>query len=152
MSRIRPGTDADVPALTAIWRRSAGATHAFLAPADIDTLEPEVKSAFTMCEVWVVERDGAPAGFIAMNDDMIEALFIDPAYFGQRLGTGLVDHVRDLRGRDAILRVDANEDNPGAVAFYETCGFKHTGRSATDSAGRPWPILHLVLSGSAPVK
>lgn len=142
---IRKGLPADVPELVPLWRRSVEATHAFLTAADIDALEPEVRTCLGEMELWIAEVDGAAAGFMAMRGNMIEALFIDPAHTGRRLGTGLIDHARKLRGGDAELRVDVNEDNPAALAFYLSKGFGQIGRSDTDSAGRPWPIVHLAL-------
>jgi putative acetyltransferase len=44
------------------------------------------------------------------------------------------------------LRVDVNEGNPGALAFYRRLGFTQTGRSPLDGAGRPYPLLHLAQS------
>ena len=32
---------------------------------------------------------------------------------------------------------------PGALKFYQACGFEVIGRSPVDSAGRPYPLLHL---------
>ncbi|MFU6774762.1 GNAT family N-acetyltransferase, partial [Pseudomonas aeruginosa] len=43
------------------------------------------------------------------------------------------------------LSVDVNEQNPQACGFYRHYGFRQTGRSATDSAGRPFPLLHMSL-------
>jgi putative acetyltransferase len=39
--------------------------------------------------------------------------------------------------------VDVNEQNEAARRFYEACGFEVAGRSETDSAGRPFPLLHM---------
>ena len=41
------------------------------------------------------------------------------------------------------LKVDVNEQNPEALKFYEALGFRIVGRSPTDTAGRPYPLLHL---------
>ena len=60
-------------------------------------------------------------------------------------GRALVDHgKRQVPGE---LNVDVNEANPGARAFYAAYGFVEVARSATDGAGRPFPLLHLTLGG-----
>jgi hypothetical protein len=41
------------------------------------------------------------------------------------------------------LTVDVNEDNLAARAFYEALAFTVVGRSADDSTGRPYAILHM---------
>ncbi|KWN83489.1 GNAT family acetyltransferase [Burkholderia ubonensis] len=95
----------------------------------------------TSVAVWVAEADdGRVAGFIGVNDAQVEMLFVDPERFGQRVGTRLLDHVR---AKHARLTVDVNEQNPGAHAFYRRYGFRDVGRSATDSAGRPFPLIHM---------
>lgn len=142
---IRRGTPGDVPALVGIWRRSVEATHKFLTEKDVALLQPQVAGALGGMEVWVAEIAGAPAGFMGMGGDSIEALFIDPPSMGMRLGTRFIDHARATRGARAELRVDVNEDNPEALGFYLSRGFRQVGRSETDQAGRPWPLLHLAM-------
>lgn len=147
---IRRGSAADTPALTAIWRRSVEATHAFLSRDDIDDLRPQVEAALGLLDVWVAEAAGGPAGFMAMDGNMIEALFIDPPSMGMRLGTMFIDHAKTVCADGAELRVDVNEANPAALGFYLSRGFRRIGRSETDRAGRPWPLLHLAMAVPMP--
>lgn len=142
---IRRGTAGDAPALVGIWRRSVEATHKFLTEKDIAQLQPQVADALGGMEVWVAEVAGVPAGFMGMSGDTIEALFIDPPSMGMRLGTRFIDQARAARGAEAELRVDVNEDNSEALGFYLSRGFRQVGRSETDQAGRPWPLLHLSM-------
>jgi hypothetical protein len=52
-----------------------------------------------------------------------------------------------IRGIAAVkaLTVDVNEQNPRAYAFYQRYSFVDVGRSEVDSAGRPFPLLHMSL-------
>jgi putative acetyltransferase len=77
---------------------------------------------------------------MGVDDNKLEALFISPASFRKGYGKVLLDHARKLKG---ALQVDVNEQNPKAVAFYLSNGFVMAGRSATDSQGRPFSLLHL---------
>lgn len=45
-----------------------------------------------------------------------------------------------------VTKVDVNEQNVSAAGFYAHRGFEVVGRSETDEAGRPYPLLHLSLS------
>ncbi|KVQ21844.1 acetyltransferase [Burkholderia ubonensis] len=139
---IRERTPEDNPALLDIWHRAVQATHTFLTEQDIAALYPQVRDLYLpSVAVWVAEADdGRVAGFIGVNDAQVEMLFVDPERFGQRVGTRLLDHVR---AKHARLTVDVNEQNPGAHAFYRRYGFRNVGRSATDSAGRPFPLIHM---------
>lgn len=126
-----------------IWNRSVRATHTFLGENDIASLQPQVRDSLGKMELWVAEAAGLPVGFMAMNGNMIEALFIDPDHMGMRLGSKFIEHAREMHGYPMGLRVDVNEDNSKALGFYLSRGFQQVGRSETDHEGRPWPLLHL---------
>jgi putative acetyltransferase len=70
----------------------------------------------------------------------VDSLFLAPEVLRRGIGRRLVAHARARRG---ALEVDVNERNEGARRFYEACGFAVVGRSETDEAGRPYPILHM---------
>lgn len=85
---------------------------------------------------------GGFAAFAGIDGDMLEMLFVAPHARGKGLGRQLVEYLIRERG---IRRVDVNEQNTQAVRFYARLEFRATGRDATDSSGRPYPILHLSL-------
>lgn len=139
--RMRPD---ERPWLLRLWERSVRATHTFLAESDIDDLRPQVAEVLASDAVawWVLASPGdMPIGFLGFVAPGIEALFIDPDHFRRGAGRRLVAHAQALARR--TLTVDVNEQNPGAVRFYEALGFRVIGRSPTDSSGRPFPLLHM---------
>jgi len=144
-ARIRPATATDHPHLLVLWERSVRATHQFLEEHAIVALRPVVAEELgsDAYEWWVVERADTDTvvGFLGYSSDTIEGLFIDPDYHGHGAGTALVAHAQGLAG--GALEVDVNEQNHGARVFYQRLGFVEVGRSPTDGAGRPFPILHL---------
>lgn len=139
---LRPATPADHAAILDLWLRSVRATHTFLSEADIQALHPLVRDhALPALELWVLEDGrGAILGWMGLDGSKLEALFLDPAHTGKGHGRRLVEHARTLKGP---LTVDVNEQNPGALRFYEACGFEVAGRSDLDGQGRPFPLLHL---------
>lgn len=143
---IRQATNADHPLLLGLWQRSVRATHHFLQPSDIDALLPQLRDVYLPAvELWVaVDEQDRPLGFIGLNENHVEMLFIEPDLRGQGIGRALLDHARRSR---ADLSVDVNEQNPQAVGFYQHYGFVLTGRSPLDGEGRPFPLLHLSLRG-----
>ena len=138
--RIRRAWPSDRPVLLSLWRRAVEATHAFLSPAEIDLLEPEVAELLSTSDaIEVIEAQGAVLGFALVQDDRLEALFIDPGAHRQGWGRRLLRHA----GNRGARSVEVNEENGGARAFYEAHGCVVTGRTSHDSAGRPWPVLTL---------
>lgn len=141
---IRQATNADHPLLLNIWQRSVRATHHFLQESDIQELLPQLRDNYLPAvELWVaVDTEDSPLGFIGLNENHVEVLFIEPDLRGKGIGRALLDHARSSRQQ---MSVDVNEQNPEAVGFYLHYGFVQTGRSPLDGEGRPFPLLHLSL-------
>lgn len=149
MLTIRPSEQGDLDALFEIWRAAVRRTHGFLAEEDVAFYAGIVRGSYlpgAALDVAVEGGDGAPVGFMGMSGGTIEALFVHPDRHGRGIGRALVDLAAR---RSPVLRVDVNEQNPGARAFYARLGFREAGRSALDGTGRPCPLLHLVR-GPAP--
>ncbi|QBF29087.1 acetyltransferase [Pseudomonas tructae] len=143
---IRQAINADHPQLLNIWLRSVRATHHFLQESDIEALLPQLRDIYLPAvELWVaVDAEDCPLGFIGLNENHVEMLFIEPDLRGKGIGRALLDHSRSSRSQ---MSVDVNEQNPEAVGFYLHYGFVQTGRSPLDGEGRPFPLLHLSLPG-----
>ncbi|UYO02030.1 GNAT family N-acetyltransferase [Paenibacillus sp. PSB04] len=145
MGQITAYREEDHDYLVELWYRAVRETHAFLTEADIAFYRRIVdEQALKHVEVWVEKDDsGVPLGFIGLDGGMVEMLFVDPDRHGQGIGTRLLRYAEQLKG--SRLRVDVNEQNDGAFAFYQRYGFVRTGRSELDGSGRPFPLLHLEL-------
>ncbi|MBO6762442.1 MAG: GNAT family N-acetyltransferase, partial [Roseivirga sp.] len=86
--------------------------------------------------------DGKIVGFLGAAEGNLEMLFLHPDLRRKGLGKLLLNYaIEQLR----IQKVDVNEQNPEATAFYLKQGFAVIGRSETDPQGKPYPILHLKL-------
>jgi putative acetyltransferase len=140
---VRQATPADHELLFDIWLRSVRATHAFVSEQDIQSFMPLVRDylASSETELWVLCTDsGAIAAFMGLAGSEIESLFVAPEFHRKGGGRQLVEHAKQLCGE---LTVSVNEQNTGAVRFYEACGFVTKFRSETDSSGRPYPLLNM---------
>lgn len=142
MITIQPAAEQDREPLLRVWLESVRATHAFLSEDEIQQILPQVRdSALTQLEVWVLHDDELGiVGFMGLDGASLEALFVAPIFFRRGGGKLLVEHARQLKGP---LSVSVNEQNPSALAFYESMGFSVQGRSDCDGEGRPYPLLHL---------
>jgi len=148
--RVRPGTAADAPRALEIWRAAVDATHRFLSAEHRLEIDGIVSGFLPEGVLWMVddqsEGSWRPVGFLVMDGEMIDALFVDPAVHGRGFGSALIAHALTL-APEAL--VDANEQASNALPFYEARGFVRIGRSELDSDGRPYPIVHLRYAGVA---
>jgi carbonic anhydrase len=149
MAGVHPVGPEEGDRLVEVWEASVRATHHFLTEAHIQSLKPLVREGLWGLPALDCARDaeGTLVGFVGVADGKMEALFIHPAWRGAGVGRRLVDHAV---GRYGATTVDVNEQNEQAVGFYRRLGFEVEGRSDTDSAGRPFPLLHMRLRAGAP--
>ena len=87
---------------------------------DIGYLKHEILPKNT---VWVAESHGIGiTGFMAIQGEFIDCLYIHPDHQGQGIGRALLAHARTLSPQRIWLYTMA--DNTRARAFYEKYGFK----------------------------
>ena len=142
--KVRKGTTGDASHAVAIWRAAVDATHQFLTPEDRIAIDAFVEDFFPKAELWMVDDADRPVGFLIMDGDMIDAMFVHPEVHGRGFGTALLNHALTLA---PAAVVDASEQATNALPFYEARGFVRIGRSETDPEGRPYPIIHLRYVG-----
>ncbi len=130
--------------LTDIWESSVRGTHTFLNENDIAGLKPEVGDALISIQQLFGYQDekGAWKGFVGIDGQKVEMLFIDGKARGQGISRQLMDFVIRNYGIDLV---DVNEQNEQGVGFYIHMGFRVVSRSEYDEQGRHFPILHLAL-------
>ena len=72
-------------------------------------------------QMWVYERDGVPLGFIAIQGELIDRLYVHPAYHRQGIGQALLMKARELLPEHIWLYTHVA--NKMARAFYEKNDF-----------------------------
>lgn len=132
----------DRSAVLALWEASVRTSHGFFCEADIRDylLLLEQQWLRQVRLQGLRDRHGCLLGFSGVSGERLEMLFIDPQHWGLGVGSVLLRHALHL----GVHRVDVNEQNPRALAFYQARGFAIEGRSALDGAGKPYPLLHLL--------
>jgi GNAT superfamily N-acetyltransferase len=92
------------------------------------------------CEVLVARRDGRPAGFLALKDDMLEHLYVAPDAQREGIGTALLEAAKARRPDG--LRLWVFQRNTGALAFYVRHGFTEVMRTdGSDNEEREPDVL-----------
>lgn len=137
----------DRPRLLDVWEAAVRATHHFLAEEDIQFYRRMLAEQYFDLVRLICLRDerGRILAFAGTAEDRLEMLFVDPAHHGEGIGKLLLRHVIERLG---VRLVDVNEQNPIALAFYLSQGFRQIGRSPLDGADRPYPLLHLRMRDS----
>lgn len=132
--------------LTEVWERSVKATHSFLpdtAREELKKIVPELLAEVP--HLAVIEDDrGALAGFMGLDGQELEMLFLAPEARGQGLGRQLLEFGIQTFG---VSQLGMNEQNPQARGFYEQMGFAVCGRTETDGMGNPFPIRRMERRG-----
>ncbi|MDO4270008.1 MAG: GNAT family N-acetyltransferase [Eubacteriales bacterium] len=134
-------TDALVDALTVLWEASVRETHGFLTENDIVSLRAYVPQALRAVPcLAVLHEDGKPLGFLGVDGQRLEMLFLHPREIGRGFGRLLAEYAFSQYGVNAVC---VNEQNPRAAAFYRRLGFVLDRRTEQDEQGRPFPLLYL---------
>jgi len=140
MLLIRKAQLEDHAEMLRIWLDASRVGHGFLGEDVLGAQQEKVRDVyFHLADHWLATRE-QPQGFIALIDNHIGGLFVDPA--AQRCGVGraLVEHAA---GRLGTLTVDVYERNATAIAFYRRCGFLPVDRRDRDEEGRDFALLTL---------
>ena len=130
--------------LLEVWECSVRVTHLFLSADEVAAIKTDVPQALREVPHLVVawREDGTPAGFMGIDGQKLEMLFLAPEERGKGWGKTLVQYGAE---RFDIREVTVNEQNPQARGFYERMGFCVCQRSELDEQGRPYPILKMRL-------
>lgn len=134
-----------IEALVDLWEDSVRASHLFLSEKDIIEIRAEVKKAFKNSQNIITAKNQEDfLGFIGVEKNQIEMLFVAPNAFKKGVGRALIKEAFKRFLKDyPTIKVDCNEQNPQALGFYQHLGFEIIGKSPKDSAGRDFPIVHL---------
>ncbi|HEU5164380.1 MAG TPA: GNAT family N-acetyltransferase [Chitinophagaceae bacterium] len=141
-SDIKPYEEKYREQMISVWEKSVRATHLFVSSEEVDRLKELVKRVdFNSYSVYCLTSGSKVLGFLGVENDVIETLFLDPEYIGQKLGTKLMNFALDELNAD---KVNVNEQNTDAVNFYSKFGFVTYERIEKDSEG--YPLLKMKLN------
>jgi putative acetyltransferase len=118
---IRKYKTEDTDALISVWEKGNALAHPFLSEEFVAQVAKDMRNIYLPnAETWVLEEDQQPVGFIALIDNEIGGLFLDPSLIGKGYGRKMVDHAFALKGP---LRVEVFKENAVGRTFYERYGF-----------------------------
>jgi putative acetyltransferase len=142
-SEIKPYEDKYRAQMISVWEKSVRATHHFVSSREVERLKELVKEIdFNSYSVYCLVSEDKVLGFLGVEDNVIESLFLDPDYIGQKFGTKLMDFALNTLKAN---KVNVNEQNTEAIKFYTKFGFKTYERTKKDSYGNDYPILKMLF-------
>lgn len=123
----------DLEPVMEVWRKANAVAHPFLTDSFVAQTEKEIRDTYIpMTETFVLEQDGAIIGFIALFENQIGGLFLEPSHHGKGYGRAMVDHAVALKGP---LKVEVFRDNALGRLFYERYGFKFVADQLHEPSG-----------------
>ena len=147
---LRPGTDADAPAILDIWVEAWTRT---MPQIDFEARRPwkAERLASMMAEgaaLTLALRDGRIIGGTLVNvaARCLDQLVVAPAEWGDGVAGALMRHAKELCPSGLSLTV--NTANPRAIRFYEREGFRRTGETTNPNSGLPVFIYQWTPSGA----
>ena len=103
-----------------IWLKTNLKTHYFI-PEQYWTNNYEVvKEMLPQADVYVYEDDKIIQGFIGINDEYIEGIFVSNEMQSHGIGKILLDYMKDKKIR---LQLNVYQKNVRAISFYQREGF-----------------------------
>jgi putative acetyltransferase len=140
---IKPYKEKYREQMISVWEKSVRATHHFVPSGEVDRLKELVKKIdFNSYSVYCLISENEVLGFLGVKDYVIETLFLDPDYIGQKLGTTLMNFAINALKAD---KVNVNEQNLDAIKFYSKFEFVTYERTEKDEYGNDYPILKMKL-------
>ena len=112
---------ADINKVADIWLDTNVAAHYFISSQYWQDNFELVKELLLQATVYVYEDNQEIQGFIGLNDDFIEGVFVSNEVRSHGIGKALLNYVKNKRNK---LFLKVYQKNIRAIAFYHIEGFE----------------------------
>ena len=117
---IRKLQKADINRVADIWLKTNLKAHFFIPEQYWISNYEFVREMLPQAEVYVYEDDKMIQGFIGINDEYIEGIFVSDEMQSRGIGKMLLDYIKDKKDR---LQLKVYQKNVRAMSFYQREGF-----------------------------
>jgi len=132
---IRAMQPSDMEQVLDIWLEASIRAHPFQPATYWENALPAMRLQYLpMSENFVAEQEGKVLGFLAMLNNYIAALFVEPAVQGKGIGSCLLDYAR---ANHDTLSLAVYQQNQQAVNFYLKNGFQIREETINSETGDP---------------
>ena len=118
---IRELRKADINSVAEIWLDTNRKAHAFIPASYWERNFTAVKEMLPQAEVYVYENDQGIQGFLGLNGEYIEGIFVSEGAQSRGIGKCLLDYAKN---RKPALRLNVYQKNTRAIHFYQREGFQ----------------------------
>lgn len=131
---IRALQKADIDSVAEIWLDTNRKAHAFIPASYWERNFASVKEMLPQAEVYVYETDMGIQGFLGLNGEYIEGIFVSEQAQSRGIGKCLLDCAKD---RKPALRLNVYQKNVRAIRFYQREGFQIQREGLDAATGEP---------------
>lgn len=117
---IREFQKSDIDEIMKIWKKENIRTHNFIKKEYWENNYEYVKELLTNAEIYVYTLDKKVVGFIGLNDNYIEGIFINIEYQRRGIGSSLLNVAKKNRNK---LELSVYKKNKCAIEFYKKNDF-----------------------------
>ena len=117
---IRKFEKKDINAVMEIWKNENIRTHNFIAKEYWKDNYEYVKDILPKADIYVYILDEKIVGFVGVNNNYIEGIFIDINNQHSGIGTSLLDKIKEKKDN---LILNVYKKNKNAIKFYEKNNF-----------------------------
>lgn len=111
----------DINKVADIWLDTNIKAHDFIPAQYWKSNFKSVKEALLQAEVYVYAYDTEIQGFIGINDEYVEGIFVSGEMQSQGIGKILLNYAKDKRNK---LFLNVYQKNVRAISFYQREGFE----------------------------
>ena len=129
---IRVVQKTDITKVADIWLDTNIKAHNFISAQYWESNYELVKEMLLQAEVFVCESNGKIQGFIGLNGDYIEGIFVCDRLQSQGIGKLLLDFVKEKRMK---LHLNVYQKNIRAINFYQREDFEIRGEGLDEATG-----------------
>lgn len=117
---IRKFENNDIKDVMEIWKNENIRTHNFISKEYWENSYRYVKDILPNVDIYVYISEEKIVGFIGLNNNYIEGIFVDTNNQHSGIGTSLLDKVKEYKNN---LKLSVYKKNINAIKFYKKNNF-----------------------------
>ena len=136
---IRKLQKTDINRVADIWLKTNLKAHYFILEQYWTNNYEVLKEMLPQAEVYVYEDDKIIQGFVGINAEYIEGIFVSDEMQSHGIGKILLDYIKDKKVR---LHLNVYQKNVRAISFYQREGFTIQGEQIDEFTGEKEYVMN----------